>query len=269
MFWRKRWVNQPKRRDIRRDGPAFEILSTQTFADSTCECCQYGKLLSFSWKRAGTGSKAKFPEHKAFVLQRRLRLGFLFSCKKCGRPWHLDEAETFMSAVPVERLSIIYEWDRHAITLSREVTQKLNLIGATPPDIYGNGRQYRQTPCSAMTTAGHRFDLAVISIQAHAPFEPHRNYRLGSEISKVDDSPYALPLDVRIATSRAEELSMGFAPTIVEMPDGKLFTLNWTNHFLVRDGYRAADARALGRGASPLPEIVKPPTDIVYFIADG
>ncbi len=174
-----------------------------------------------------------------------------------------------MSVVPADRVDLILEWNNGPILLSQEYVQRLERIGATPPDSYGNGRQHKRTPCSVTTTGGERIDLAVVSIQAHAPFETHRNYRLGTEIARLDESPYALPLDVRIATSRAEEIRMGLAPTIIEMTDGKRFTLNWTTHFLVKEGYRAADARVAEGNLLPMPEIADEPKEIIYFVVDG
>jgi hypothetical protein len=65
---------------------------------------------------------------------------------------------------------------------------------------------------------------------------------------------------------------MGFAPTVIEMPEGRFFILNWRPNFLVKDGLRAEEARVSRRRLGPgeTPEIVSAPTkEMVYFIADG
>lgn len=74
--------------------------------------------------------------------------------------------------------------------------------------------------------SGERIDTAIVSLQRDAPVEHWRPARLASEIAEVYPSPYALPLDVCIAGAGAPERAMGFSPSLIEMPDGKRFTLN-------------------------------------------
>jgi len=176
-----------------------------------------------------------------------------------------------MSVVAEDRVPLILRWNEREIWLAPELVGKLDAIGRTPPDSFGNGRDYSQTPCSVLTKAGERLDLAVVSLQQHAPFEADRNYRLGLEIADVYPSPYALPLSVRVATAAAREAGQGFAPTPIEMTDGKQFVLNWQPDFVAVDGYRGKDARLLGRQPewTLQPQVISKPDQIVYFIADG
>lgn len=249
-------------------------------APVACELCLAGRLMSFNWARANDhGPRGDLkpggftsPGRSAFDVSQPLRHGTLYRCKACGRSWYLDGDTDMMSLVPEDRVSLILAWNQHAIFLSKGISAKLDAIGRTPPDKYGNGREYREIPCGVITTSGEHVDLAIVSFQSHAPFEPWRHCRLGSEISDVYPSPYALPLPVRIATSEADETRMGLAPTVIEMPNDRLFILNWRPNFLVKDGLRAGDARVSRRrlGSGETPEIVSAPTkEVVYFIVDG
>ncbi len=58
-----------------------------------------------------------------------------------------------------------------------------------------------------------------------------------NEIKEIKESEYALPYNIRLATTKAEDLRMGFYPTQVESRDRKLYILNGPTHFL-KDGER-------------------------------
>jgi hypothetical protein len=211
------------------------------------------------------------PRQDAFATAEPLRRGTLYQCKVCHRHWHLDADGEVMTHVPEERVPLIREWSRGEILLPRLLRNKVDEIGPTPADIYGNGKLYTETPCSVLTREGHTIDVAIFSIQRSAPFESGRPSRVATDIVDIFPSPFALPLDVRVASSQADELRMGFAPTVIEMPDGHLMVLNWQPNFLIRDGYNAATATISGRRPDPfrIEDMVSAPADIVYFIADG
>ena len=243
-----------------------------------CPTCLAGALLSFSWDFAQKQSISltaapafAMPNVAAFTSPEPLRQGTLYRCRACNRCWHLDAAKRMMSHVLEARVPLIRAWSREAIMLSQVFRSQLESIGPTPSDIYGNGREYVETPCSVVTKDGERIDIAVLSNQTHAPFEQSRRYRLGSEIAEIYSSPFALPLDVRVATSQAQELRMGFAPTLVETEDHRLFILNWRESFFVKDGCDPTRVKVSPRGVdlSQMPEIVAPPAEITYFVADG
>ncbi|MGH8259129.1 MAG: hypothetical protein ACREUG_05515 [Steroidobacteraceae bacterium] len=241
-----------------------------------CGDCGAGSVYGFNWQMAQT---SPFPGQRidvaAFVAPEPLRHGMLYACRSCGHPWYLHGEPAFMHIVPRARLDLIRRWNERAIVLNPEHAAQLAQIGCTPPDLYGNGRQYRETPCTVVTAAGERIDLAVISIQRHAPFEAERACRLATEVAEVHASPHALPLPVRLATSRAEEARMGFAPTLVELPGGELVALSWRPNFFVRPGVDARGIVVSSRSiawwdpAIPQPAVYRAPPDITYFVADG
>ncbi len=228
-------------------------------------------MVSFPWESSsGPLTQTTQRDRSVFVKSRELRHGCLYRCRVCDAPWYLFGQPEIMHAVPNERLDLISKWNEHPQLLSDEFKTILQSIGRTPPDRYGNGREFNETPCCVETVHGETIERAVVSLQQHAPIEDWRNYRLASEIARIKPSASALPLAVRIATSQAEEVSMGFAPTYIESPEKEILTLNWTQHFLVKPGWDANKV-ALSRKAvdtqSP-PVIYNGTEGIVYFVAD-
>src|SRR3954465_5807705 len=147
----------------------------------------------------------------------------------------------------------------------------LEQIGPTPPDLYGNWSDRRVTPCKVITTAGEVVDPAMVCIQLDAPVEEHMHFRLGHEVAAIRNSAFALSHAVRLASSRAEEMRMGFSPSLIAMPDGTRFALNGMTSFMDEPGYDAGEARvAVGNYFT---EAAPPPLlrflEITYFIFDG
>lgn len=247
------------------------VSSKRIGREPDCTFCDAGRTVSFNWEQAKTTTR---PDARrdltVFVDAKPLRCGTLYHCKYCGQPWYLYGEPVFMNFVPRQRLPLIQQWNERPILLSREQILKLQKIGRTPPDIYGNGAQFHEIPCAVSTIRGEQIEIAVISFQSHAPFEEWRNYRLATEIAEIRCSAYALPLPVRTATSQANEVRMGFAPTLVELPDGELIALNWTQHFFVKEGCDSSKVVLCDRisDRKNLPLVCNGPERVVLFVAD-
>lgn len=176
-----------------------------------------------------------------------------------------------MRHVGSTRLPLVLEWDREPIKLANDLDARLEQIGPTPPDVYGNGSDRRVTPCRVVTKTGEQVDPAMICVQLDAPVQDHMHFRLGDEIADIQESEFALPLDVRLASCRAEEVGMGFSPSVIEMSDGRRFVLNGTTSFPEDPAYNSSDAR-VAKGSycaevSPLP--ILPSPNVTYFVVDG
>lgn len=248
-----------------------QISSRQIGKEANCSICQAGSTISFNWQYAQKNSKSDLPKNKdLYINPIELKTGTLFQCKSCKSHWYLDSNEQFMNHVKDEKLEIIHTWSDSDQKLSSKQAEALRSIGSTPPDLYGNGSKFIETPCQIKTKEGEIIECAIVSIQGHAPFEDWRNYRLASEIEKISVSRYALPLDVRLATSQADEIRMGFAPTLVELSNGKRKVLNWTTNFLIITGVETATTKVCNErvNTSNMPEIYQTKEKIVYFIAD-
>lgn len=253
---------------------SFTILGTSRLGiEPRCHACGAGASLSFNW---GYANQRRSPEDlrqmALFASWRPLRRGTLYRCSVCDEVWHLDERAERMTHVESGRLPLVLEWSLGASTLSAAISDIVQRIGPTPPDVYGNGKERRVTPCAVTTHSGERFDAAIICVQRGAPVEALFHYRLGSEIAEVSESPFALPRLVREASSEAYEARMGFSPTLIEMPDGRRFVMNGMTSFMAESGYTASDARVVSGNyfsEQPTPSFIEPLSDVVHFVIDG
>lgn len=248
-----------------------QISSQRLGGDPQCSECGAGQTISFNWRYAEATSRPEMRRDlSVFVNPRPLRYGTLYTCRSCGQAWYLCGDPPFMHFVAKERLPLVEEWDRTPIKLSPRQLYALEGIGRTPPDLYGNGIQFHETPCSVVTREGECINLAVISRQRHAPIEEWRQCRLASEIVEIHPSPHALSLAVRLETTQAEEFRMGFAPTVVVLPSGEELALNWAQHFLVWD---QCDASKVVLSSNHFDfrnpaKIYNGTQGVVYFVAD-
>ncbi len=252
---------------------AFTTVSTSRLGvEPNCKACGAGATVSFNWAFAHEQGNPEDVERIAPLIQwRSLRRGTLYRCNLCDEVWHLDGAEQTITHVHSLRLPLVLEWDQHPIALTKEVEVQLERIGPTPPDVYGNCSDKRVTPCKVITAEGEEVDPAMVCVQLDAPVQDYMQTRLGSEIARVSNSSFALPLEVRLATSRAHEMRMGFSPSLIEMPDGKRLVLNGMASFMDEPGYDAATARVTEGNfftERPSPSLPQAPV-ITYFIVDG
>jgi len=248
-----------------------QISSRQLGRNTKCRLCQAGSTISFNWQYALKNSKSDLPKIKnLYVNPQKLKTGTLYQCKSCGAHWYLDADKQLMNFVQEEKLDVISRWSETNLKLKAGHILALNNIGETPPDLYGNGSKCRETPCQVKTKNGDLFECAIVTIQSHAPFEEWREYKLASEIEEISESAYALPLDVRLATTQADEIRMGFAPTIVELSNGERSILNLTTNFLKINGISTSESKVCSERikTSNMPPIYQAAEKVVYFVAD-
>lgn len=248
-----------------------EISTRQIGKEANCSFCQAGGTISFNWQYNLKNSKSVLPKNKDFYVNPiKLKKGTLFQCRSCESHWYLDSDELFMNHVKDEKLETIKLWSGSDQKLTSDQSEALKQIGSTPPDLYGNGSKFIETPCQVKTKVGEIVECAIVSIQSHAPLEDWRNYRLASEIEEISASKYALPLEVRLATTQAEEISMGFAPTLVQLSNAEKMFLNWTTNFLKVAGVETAETKICNvrDNTSNMPEIYQAKDKVLYFIVD-
>lgn len=252
---------------------AFTTVGTSRLGvDPTCAACGAGATISFNWafarQRGSTQDKERIAPLERW---KSLRRGELYRCNVCHEDWHLDGSGQTMTHVGSARLPLVLAWDREPIKLADDLEARLAQIGPTPPDVYGNCSDRRVTPCKVVTTVGEEIDPAMICLQLDAPVQEHMHFRLGSEVAAIEVSELALPLEVRVASSRAEEMRMGFSPSLIEMPNWRRYVLNGMTSFMAEAGYNASDARVFAGSffaEEPPPPLLQSP-DITYFVVDG
>lgn len=265
------WFKKEIKKPLKKANSAMPI-SAQGWGEAACGSCLTGRVYSFNWEFANAQQSASdwpSPDVSKFQHESDLRAGGLYRCLICGSHWYLDPAHYMMNSVEDGRLPMVLRWSESDLRLTQDIETTLSQIGQTSADVYGNGSQYKSFPCSVRTHSGEFIPIAIVSKQTHAPFEHHRSYRLSSDIACVQPSEFALPLNVRVATSQAHEVGMGFAPTILQTADHLRLTANWTTNFVSIPG---VDARKIviaknQRYFDDTPAVIDEPRP-VYFVAD-
>lgn len=238
-----------------------------------CPACDRNRYISFNWKFARSGSNTDLSIIAAQLRHiKSLKFGELYQCKTCQGHWYLDANGLMMKRVPKERVSLLHTWDAARIAPPTEMTNALRDIGGTESDRYGNGKGSIKFPCAIETVDGGSFDLALVLITKEPPIADwQKTVLLGGEVRAISPSSYALPIDVRLATLDADEVRMGFAPTVIESRDGHRFVVNWANDFFLHGSTLGSDiARALGEfdHHDCLPFVGQPLDQIVYVYFD-
>jgi hypothetical protein len=197
-----------------------------------------------------------------------LKFGALYQCKKCKSDWYLDQDEKRMSRVMQDQLSCILDWNKQPTSLTDAQKEVLTEIGSTPTS-FTFVPAPADYPCRVVTTSGQDIKLAVIRRHKHAPMQSLDNIRYAHEIAEILESPFALPLQIRIATTQSREVRNGLNLTFVESK-GDTFALRWTNHFFVKHGHKAKHVTLTehGDGFEALPRVQDIEEEIVYFLAD-
>lgn len=224
---------------------ARKVRETRAATRPGCPICEKKAAGGywFHWPEAleGKGDCSKYPAHLRRVAA--AKYGARYACVACGATWYLGDADQRMLFVPDDRLALFEAWSERSLEASLEILEMARSIGATPPDIYGNGRDYVQIPCRVTTRSGERLDRVLVSFQKMPPiplFDPGDmrlpTLRLLDEIERIEPSRYGLSAQVRYATAQASEWPMDFAPTKVCAPDGRIYVLNWTVDFFDLDG---------------------------------
>lgn len=227
---------------------------------SCCPECDGKNYTSFRWELKASLNFPELVKYRMCLAKRgKLKVGSLWECGNCHNKWYLDVHGSMMYHVPKEREDLLGIWNEKRLAPKPEWLRVLGEIGASPPDIYGNDVDIINIPCRVVDCDGNSFDPAMIRFQTGPPIEDwFPNVRLLDSISHIEHSDFALPAEVRIASTEAGEVGMGFAPTIIVAPDGSEFCLNWTTDFFLWHGLKAASMKL-----ADAPHSFKPDTHII------
>ncbi|QLC20891.1 hypothetical protein HFP51_01040 [Parasphingopyxis sp. CP4] len=175
-----------------------------------------------------------------------MRIGAVYYCRKCDVHYHVSPDGSERIRMTAEDSPLAEQWNAAPLVLKPEMQAALIAIGAspthpTPPN--------RETPCAVTTSAGEHFPCAIVREQAYPPLHYSRHpLRLGSEIAKVEPSPYALPLKVRRSTASPVEVYKNVYETEIVMPDGSWLSGGGSEVFLADPDYDATTAMVPPRG---------------------
>lgn len=243
---------------------------------AACDGSNQATVYSFDWDRAirGEGEDSKYPK---FLRQENSnRRGARYACTACGTSWFLQEDSrgARMRRVPAACLAAFDAWYERPLVCPDSILEAAHGIGATPPDVYGNGRGEAWIPCRVDTRQGERIDFAMLRFSPQPPIsrvdrkpEVMPVYRSVEEVAHISPSRFALPRRVRFRTAWVFEQRMNWAPTAVVSSRGRRFFLNGRTDFFHFDGVVGSDLRLAWRtdGARPAPD---PTERLTIFCGD-
>jgi hypothetical protein len=208
----------------------MRVLSTQTFGavDSGGPCACGGPYVSFDIAYARSGKHEGLKKVLTTLLEeRRLKVGAIYRCEACRQPWFLDAFGRMLHRVPREREALLEKWGVTELVPSNEHRAILRSIGGSGADLYGNSAGELRFPCSVRLPDCVTINPALLVLTKAAPIGGDMAILYDSALL-IEPTPFSLPPAVRLATLRAEEVRMGFAPTAVSTRDGRHFVLNWS-----------------------------------------
>jgi hypothetical protein len=210
--------------------------------------------------------------------EKLLKKGSLYRCDRCRQPWYLDAGGQWMNLVPEGRLEALLKWGTNPQSLSDKLWEKAATIGATPAHRSARRQGYREIPCRVQTHSGEWIERALLVLTDAAPLAPEFGETgLLSEVVDLEPSPQALPLAVRLASTRSQPNEKGQALTRVQTPDGKELDLNWVVNFLDRKGWVGSEVSLSEKKASlfgkkkqnKVASYSEPLSSIRLFLGDG
>ena len=209
----------------------------------TCSSCGDFKV-GGQWKDTVDDVK------KYYIKLHSFDFGTLYSCPNCKTLWYLNNKETALSSLwQTDRID---EWKAVAKSLPDNFVDQFKNIGATPPDFYGNGRDFIDLPCKVIATDGTIFDPALIRLQKDPPFinpyDYYTDYLLINNVRKIEESDFTLPRELRLLTCQAREVRMCFSPTRVQGPNGVQYLLNGVTNFFYQDNVKGKDLMKVPTG---------------------
>lgn len=236
--------------------------------NSPCPVCHAGKLLTVNWRHMH--EQAKDSEYGIMLANLRheqtLKAGDIYRCQHCDERWYLDSKQRMLAHISADKLPLVSAWHDQALTLTPEQYQLLAEIEDCDKL---DRRQSHAIPCQVTTHDGTVYPFAEVVIQRDAPVEDYREYRLASAIASISPSPYALPKAVRHECGWAQEIRMGFAPTLLLLSNGEQVTVNGISTFINLEGVDASKTQVgeLPHSMVDFPKIYHFQSKIVSFIA--
>jgi len=165
-------------------------------------------------------------------------------CESCGQQWLLNFHPNNQEMVDLiafdENQKPKYEaWAKDLKVPTKEQMNVLSKIKGLNGDVYGNAINYIIVPCKVTLNDGQIRDFSYVYFTKVLPEAEidNKKFFMINDIAKIEPSENALPYPVRLETSKAEEQTNSYAPTLIENPEGKVYGLNWTTQFFSTKNY--------------------------------
>lgn len=138
-----------------------------------------------------------------------LRHGRLFRCRYCGRPW-VDNGHGYCSGLTKRDIPVVIRWNDHTLAPDAHLPA-LAEIGATQPWLV----EALYVPCRA-SVGSKWFDPCRVQLQNAPPLVAgERTVIFIDDVTRIEATEFALPLELREYSHHVPERAMGYAPFVV------------------------------------------------------
>lgn len=205
-----------------------------------CRPPNYSGSRIFNWQSA---LNTEFPDLATALYKiKDLRLGSLWACRHCNYRFWLDSREIMMSGIPPKNQYVFDRWCIQPAILSRE--QRATVESLRPVECHEG---CREVPASVRFSPFFDACLAVIRLDREPDilFWCDEHVRLATDIYSIQPTEYALPFDIRLATSKARLIetpgsNVEYERINVQSPMGHIFLI---------DGFESCFSYGAIRGA--------------------
>jgi hypothetical protein len=191
------------------------------------------------------------------------KFGHLYQCSRCSCYWFLPEHKQYTQRIHYSLLPLAHHWNQTPLPLNSSTLSVLAKIGGVE-----GSKNCISIPCAVKNVSGGCHDKAVVLISKEPPcfwYEPPIVH-WADELANINPSPFALPLDVRKASSRKMEVSMGFAPVGIVDRQGIEYTLPCESQFFDSNDVKGEEISLSRRKKKWKKTVLPSPAQVFYFV---
>jgi hypothetical protein len=161
-----------------------------------------------------------------------LTYGKILKRKDNGEFWHLNPKQTRARFITNEQVEFFRKWDVQPLIPTDEQFKILKVIGGIPSSPFSLYPDHLEFPAQITTKSGRKIDFCLFIFSQSPPFGRNVKETLFlSDVAKIAHSEFALNHDLRLASTLADEIRMGFYPFTVKTNTGGLLTYNGRTEF--------------------------------------
>ncbi|MDB5120624.1 MAG: hypothetical protein JWN56_1842 [Sphingobacteriales bacterium] len=192
-----------------------------------------GKIIEFNIEAATDIKNKEIKEIKdKLVFHLEISHGKVFKRQDNGDLWYINSNATIARFITLHQFELIQRWNNQILLPNEEQLFSLSSIGGLPSSEYSLYPRSLEFPATIVTTGGKRIDMCIFHFCEAPPFQSYlRKTIMLSDIAEISPSELALSHNLRMASTRAEEIRMSFYPFMVLTNKGKLITYDGTTQF--------------------------------------
>ena len=192
-----------------------------------------GKIIEFNIESSKDGKNKDIKAiNDQLAFQEEMSFGKIHRRKDNGDLWHINPNETIARFITNDQLDLFHKWVKQALLPTDQQFATLKQIGGLPSSQYSLYPDNLQFPARVTTNNGQQFDLCLFHFSQSPPFQPYfKKVLLLSDIIDVAPSELSLSHNLRLASTKADEIRMSFYPFMVRTSTGSLITYNGITQF--------------------------------------